>query len=294
MGTAAIGTQLGISDCAGGCNQLNGYCFALKFNDKTNYPYMIFQSVNIGANPNSFDIYMAGGGSGAFPAQCAEFWGTGSSVNWANNIENAASCAAYFNNYSTINSQYSVTYNNVAHPAKETLMNACNFASASQAGFNTQNWNNVTVVPVTCPTSLTQITGVELPTNITTVGNQTIHNLSTLTAADFASSTITGVTTTQMQDCKTPSSGYCGNVSTSVINYEASISANLTQPLLTGQTPSNNYCQSNPSVTGFCSWNNGQSSGSNYCNQSQSICLSCGNSSKWCVCSNGELVGCQS
>jgi len=81
VGTAALGDQLGIASCSGGCNQLNGYCFALKFNGKTPYPYMIFQSVNIGANPDTFDIYMAGGGSGAFPAPCQTFWGTGGAVN---------------------------------------------------------------------------------------------------------------------------------------------------------------------------------------------------------------------
>ena len=108
VGTAALGDQLGIANCAGGCNQLNGYCFALKFANKTAYPYMIFQSVNIGANANSFDIYMAGGGSGAFPAPCQTFWGTASNVNWANHIEDT-SCSGYFGDYSSITSAYSVT-----------------------------------------------------------------------------------------------------------------------------------------------------------------------------------------
>ena len=291
VGTAAIGNQLGIANCSGGCNELNGYCFALKFNGKTPYPYMIFQSVNIGANSDSFDIYMAGGGSGAFPAPCQMFWGTGNNVDWANHIENTT-CSGYFGDYSSITSNYSVTYNGVVHSAKSTLENACTYASAGHTGFNSQNWTNVSVVPVTCPTSLIQITGVEIPATITTVGNQAIHNLSTLTESDFTSSTITSVTTTQMQDCKTPSSGYCNNVSVSVPNYEASRSANLTAPLLTGAPPSNTYCQANPG-TDYCSWNNGGSSGGGtYCNANQSQCIGCGNGSKWCVCNGDVLTGC--
>ncbi|MBL7480378.1 hypothetical protein [Legionella bononiensis] len=293
VGTAALGDQLGIPGCSGGCNQLNGFCFALKFNGKTPYPYMIFQSVNTGATPNTFDIYMAGGGSGNYPTQCPIFWGTGGNVNWGDHIE-SSSCSAYFGDYSSINSTYSVTYNGTAYPAKTTLQNACNFASAGQSGFNTQNWSNVSVVPVTCPTSLIQITGVELPASITTVGNQTIHNLSTLTDSDFAASTITPVTTTQMQDCKTPSSGYCSNVAVSVPNYQASISANLTAPLLTGTPPSSTYCQSNPG-TSYCSWNNGTTSaGGSYCNANQSQCINCGGGSQWCICNGQTLTGCSS
>jgi len=292
VGTAAIGDQLGIASCSGGCNQLNGYCFALKFNNKPSYPYMIFQSVNIGANPDSFDIYLAGGGSGAFPAPCQTFWGTNASVNWANHIEDS-SCEGYFGDYSSINSAYTVTYNSVPHTAKETLQNACTFASAGQSGFNTQNWSNVTVVPVTCPHSLIQITGVEIPASITTVGNQSIHNISTLTTNDFTTSTITNVTTTQMQDCKTPSSGYCNNVAVSVPNYEASISTTLTAPLLTGPPPSNTYCQTNPG-TMYCSWDNGKTSaGGSYCNANSAQCIGCGGGSKWCTCDNQTLIGCQ-
>lgn len=279
--------------CSGGCNQLNGFCFALKFNGKASYPYMIFQSVNIGANDDSFDIYMAGGGSGAFPSYCQQFWGTGPSVNWADHIENS-SCAAYFGDYSAINSSYSVTYNGVVHPAKQTLQNACTFASAGQSDFNSQNWNNVTVIPVTCPQSLVQITGLQLPSSITTVGNQTIHNLSTLKESDFSASTITGITTTQMQDCKTPSSGYCNNVSVAVPNYQASISSSLTAPLLVSAPPSTTYCQIVPNAH-FCSWNNGQTSaGGSYCNANAAQCLACGGGSKWCVCNGQSLVGCQS
>ncbi|KTD24659.1 hypothetical protein [Legionella maceachernii] len=293
VGTAALGDQLGIANCSGGCNQLNGYCFALKFNGKSTYPYMIFQSVNIAANPNSFDIYMAGGGSGAFPQFCSTFWGTGSSINWSNNIENSPSplCANYFNNFSTINANYSVTYNGQTYYAAQTLQNACQVATTT--GFNSQNFSNVSVVPVTCPRSLTQITGIELPSTITTVGNQVIQNLSTLTDNNFATTAITGVSTTQMEDCKTPSSGYCGNVGASVAHYQASISATTTGPILTASPPSTSYCQSNPGAS-FCSWNNGQSSGSAYCNASASQCISCGNGAKWCTCNGATLIGCQS
>lgn len=293
VGTAAIGNLLNIPSCGGGCNELNGYCFALKFNGKTPYPYMIFQSVNIGANDDSFDIYLAGGGSGAFPTQCAQFWGTGVGVNWANHIEDS-SCDAYFGDYSSINSAYAVTYKGVVHTAKETLQNACTFASAGQSGFNTANWSNVSVVPVTCPQSLTQVTGLEIPTSVTTVGTQTIHPLSTLTDNDFSTTTIPTVTTTQMQDCKTPSSGFCGNVSVSVTNYEASISASLSAPLLQGSPPVSTYCQSNPN-TQYCSWNDGQSSGGgSYCNANATQCIACGNQSKWCTCKGTVLSGCQS
>ena len=290
VGTAAIGDQLGIPNCSGGCNQINGFCFALKFNDKLNYPYMIFQSVNIGANPNSFDIYLPGGGSGAFPAQCAQFWGTVDSVNWADHIQNAKDCSTYFNNYNTISSDYVVSYAGEPHTAKDTLMNACTFSSSEISGFNTQNFEHVTVVPVTCPTTLTQITGLQLSSSITTIGNQPIRNLSQLTDEDFQTSSIKNVTTTQMQDCKTPSSGYCGNTTNTVTNYEASISASLVAPILTGT----NYCTENASFSGgFCSWNQGQSSGSGSCNESKSQCISCGNAANWCTCENGKLLGCE-
>jgi hypothetical protein len=298
VGTAALGEQLGLLNCAGGCNVLNGYCFAIKFNDKVTYPYMIFQSVNIAANPNTFDIYLAGGGSGAFPNSCKQFWGTDAGIDWGRNIENAASpsCQTYFQHFSTIKSSYHVTYHDVVHTAKETLMNACAFASAEQTGFNTKNWENLSVIPVTCPASLTQITGIALPKTVTTIGSKTLYDVSKFKEAYFAESTILNVTTTQMQDCKTPSSGYCGNVAQSEPNYQASISANLDGPLLTSQSsssPDHNFCMNNPSFSGgFCSWNHGQFGGSDYCNQSQSICLSCGNASEWCVCEHGELVNC--
>ena len=294
VGTAAIGDQLGIPSCSGGCNQLNGYCFALKFNGKTPYPYMIFQSVNIAASTNTFDIYMAGGGSGAYPNACKLFWGTGESIDWGRNIENYG-CTGYFGDYSAIHSNYSVTYKTIAHNAESTLQNACTFASNPNSGFNTQNWQNVSVVPVTCPESLTQISGVRLPSSITTIGNQTILNLSSITDNNFATSTIQPVSTTQMQDCQTPSSGYCNNVSASVPNYQASISADLTKPLLSGPPPDSTFCQENPSVSGYCSWNNGESNGGgSYCNANSTQCLNCGNSSKWCTCVDLVLTGCSS
>ena len=290
VGTAAIGNELGIENCAGGCNELNGVCFALKFNDKQNFPYMIFQSVNIAANSDTFDIYMAGGGSGAFPEQCKAFWGTGDSVNWGNNILNTT-CSGYFGDYSNITSAYTVTYDGITHTAKETLKNACEFASPGEgnSGFNTQNWYNVSVVPVTCPKSLTQITGLAIDPAITTIGKQKIHLLNSLSENDFAQTTITDISTTQMQDCKTPSSGYCNNIlQPTLANYESSISATTTEPKLSGSTPSSSYCEDHADAT-YCSWNNGESSGSDYCNKSQSQCYDCGGGPQWCTC-NGKIL----
>lgn len=245
VGTAAIGQKLGLASCDGGCDALNGYCFAIKFNEKpSNYPYMIFQSTNIGAATNTFDIYMAGGGSGAFPQFCAQFFGTqnDSNVDFSNHIEDpifqntASPCGKYFNDFSSINSTYLVNYQGT-HTAKSTLMQACIFASAPSkggtSGFNTQNFQNISVIPVTCPRSLTQITGIELAASVMTVGNQAIRPLSTLTDNDFNSG-LSGITTTQMQDCKTPSSGFCSkDISKFVPPYLASISASLTGPILT-------------------------------------------------------------
>ncbi len=280
VGTAAVGNYYGYANCAGGCNQLNGYCFAIKYNTKSTYQYMIFQSVNIAANDNSFDIYMAGGGCGAFCNSCSTFWGTGS-IPWADHILNS-SCATYFANSANINSAYSVTYNGQAHPAKQTLLDACAFASSSVSGFNTQNFSDIVFIPVTCPTSLTQVTGVALPSSVQTIGNNNVPllDISSLTESSFSGpNAVTSATTTQMQDCKTPSSGYCGNVATSIPNYEASISASTSAPLLT-----NAYCAKNPGKTGFCSWNSCGSSGSDYCNTDEVTCLSCGGG-QWCTCS---------
>lgn len=282
VGTAALGNYYGFSDCGGGCNALNGYCFAIKFNQKTAYPYMIFQSVNIAANDNSFDIYMAGGGCGAFCDACQIFWGS-NTTSWENNILGAP-CADYFGDYSDINAAYSVTYNGTAYPAKQTLSDACNFASSNVSGFNTQNFDDITFVPVTCPTALTQVTGVALPSSIQTIGINSVSAplipIAELSDASFSGPTaISTATTTQMQDCKTPSSGYCGNVLSSITNYQASISASTTAPLL-----SNAYCSKNPGVVGFCSWDNCGSSGSDYCNTDEATCNGCGGGAQWCTC----------
>lgn len=279
VGTAAVGNYYGYTNCGGGCNEINGQCFAIKFNTKSTYSYMIFQSVNIGANTNSFDIYMAGGGCGAFCNSCGNFWGT-NSIPWASHILNS-SCSAYFANASSINAPYSVTYNGQTHTAKNTLLDACNFASAEVSGFNTQNFDNIVFIPVTCPRALTQVTGVALPSSVQTIGTNNVPLLpiSSLTVSSFSGpNAITTATTTQMQDCKTPSSGYCGNVAVSVPNYQASISASTTIPLLT-----NAYCAKNPGKIGFCSWNSCGSSGSDYCNTDEATCLSCGGG-QWCTC----------
>lgn len=274
VGTAAVGTYFGYTEdeCGGGCNDLNGYCFALKFTTKTSYQYMIFQSVNIAANLNSFDIYMAGGGSGAFPDSCRTFWGTSDDdVDWSQNIQNST-CEDYFgSNGSYLNSTYSVTYtdesgNQETNDANTTLWNACLYASASQTGFNTQNFTDVKFIPINCPTALTNVTGIRFDSSVSTIGKngQTLSDLASLTDSSF-DSTFTA-TTTQMQDCKTPSSGYCGNVYPSTYaNYASSISAALTAPLLT-----NAYCTNNGNPATFCSWDNcGSGSGdpNDYCNQ---------------------------
>ncbi len=282
VGTAALGNYYGYSDCGGGCNPLNGYCFAIKFNSKQNYPYMIFQSVNIAANENSFDIYLAGGGCGAFCDSCKAFWGT-DSIDWTDHIL-SSSCSSYFANADSIDTPYEVTYDGTKHPAKQTLLDACAFASSDVSGFNTQNFTDISFVPVTCPTALTQVTGLALPSSVQTIGTGGVSveliPVSKLTDADFSGPTaIHTATTTQMQDCKTPSSGYCGNVSESIPNYEASISATRDAPIL-----SNEYCTNHPGVTGFCSWNQCGSSGSDYCNQDEATCLSCGGGAEWCTC----------
>ncbi len=279
VGTAAVGNYYGYSGCGEGCNQLNGYCFAMKFTSKTAGPkYMIFQSVNTAANLNSFDIYMAGGGAGNYPDECKVFWGTGTSVDWSAHIKDS-SCSTYFANFTPINSQYSVTYNGTPHPAKSTLSDACAFATSS--GFNSENFTGITFVPVTCPTALTQVTGVALASTITTIGSGVkLIPIAELTESSFTGGTqITGATTTQMQDCKTPSSGYCGNVTSTITNYQSSISASVTAPLLT-----NAYCSQNPTKAGFCSWNTCGSAGSDYCNTDQSTCAACGGGSQWCEC----------
>ena len=290
VGTAAVGNYYGYSGCSGGCNQLNGYCFAMKFTTKTTGPkYMIFQSVNIAANDNSFDVYLAGGGSGNYPDSCKAFWGTGnSSVDWNKHMDDEdTTCASYFNNFTSINSQYSVTYNGTPHPAKTTLSDACTFATTS--GFNSENFTGITFVPVTCPTALTQVTGLALASTITTIGTTGVKliPIATLTESSFSSgSQITGATTTQMQDCKTPSSGYCGNVTSTITNYQSSISASLTAPL-TEPAP-NPYCPLNPNQAGFCSTDGCATamnpSSVDYCNVNETQCLQCGGGPQWCDC----------
>lgn len=235
VGTAAVGQLLGLQNCSGGCDNLNGYCFALKFTNKTSGPnYMIFQSVNIGANPYSFDIYMAGGGSGAFSGHCTSFWGQ-NVANWANHIE-SSSCDQYFN-FNNITSKYQVTYNGITHNAKDTLKNACNVASST--GFNKQNWTNVIAIPVTCPIYLTQVSGIQLSSQYqASIGNSKIMPITQLKDNNFTQP-VKGVkslqvSTTQMQDCEAPSSSYCNkpNEQHSVPNYNASITASGTAPIL--------------------------------------------------------------
>ncbi len=314
VGTAAIGNKLGIADCAGGCNKLNGSCFAMKFNEKKTYPYMIFQSVNTGATNDSFDIYMAGGGAGAFPQYCAPFWKS-SNIDWSSHIQNKypssktpSPCDKYLgpytttNGYTNIKSSYQVIYNKVAHKASKTLHDACVFASTPEvggvAGFNSQNWKNISVVPVSCPASLTQITGIKLAKQ-TKVGKFSVVDISKIQAADFTSATKSfqvknNTAATQMQDCKTPSSGYCNNVTGAVNNYKASISASLTKPLLTAPLD-NSYCQHNKTVTAYCSWDRGASTGGVYCNTDKTTCLTkCGDASHtWCTCNaQHNLAGC--
>jgi hypothetical protein len=296
VGTAAIGPQLGVAHCAaGGCDQLNGYCFAARFNNKTTGPkYIIFQSVNIGANANSLDIYMAGGGAGAFPGVCTKFWGN-NSANWSNNIENSPSCNAYFNNYSNVNSQYKVTYNSEPHDALTTLKNACTYAQTT--GFDKKNFQNLSIVPVTCPANLTHIK--LKPQTQQHIGSKKIIKLNTLTDADFSNGdAITNVSTTQMEDCKTPSSGYTNkpNEQNGEPNYRASISASLTKPLLTGNSSGGNH-PVNPTAAGSCTWNGNP--GGSWCNDAENNCKECAKNTKdksidieWCT-MKGDQKTCQ-
>ena len=115
--------------------------------------------------------------------------------------------------------------------------------------------------------------------------------------ADFDKATIT-ISTTEMEDCKTPSSGYCGissdlpNVAKSVTNYQASISATLTAPAF--YAPPKGICNQFPE--GYCSWNigiDGQGGPSSYCGKSKGACELCGGRKWWCSCSGGVLSGCE-
>jgi hypothetical protein len=283
-----MGNFYGINDCSGGCDKLNGYCFALKFytdatytTAKSPYPYMIFQSVNIAANVNSFDIYMPGGGCGAFcnapDDYCAQFWGAG---DW--------STPGAVTSVSSLSHRYSVTYDNgtdtTTYYGDETFNNAATWIN-TDSNFPVANYY-VAAIPVTCPSALTQVSGIALDESVTTIGNQALTTLTSLTDADFSSSAAIQVSTTSMQDCKTPSSGYCGKDSTTVSNYDAYISASTTEPLLVGSADGE-YCSQNPSVSGYCSWDDGSTAGSDYCNTDKSTCLGCGNSPKWCTCPDG-------
>lgn len=328
VGTASLGTELGIPNCEFGCSEINGYCFAIQFVNDTSLhkPYMIFQSVDTAALKNSFDIYLAGGGCGAFPASfCNTFWGvTDGSVDWDSSIQNTSpihgDCAQYFDNFRSINSSYSVIFDGIEHAANRTLIDSCNFAFDS--GYNRKNFSNLRVVPVTCPTALTQITGIKQNSSVTTIGTKTIQPLSSITSetafttynvADTCVCPVSApcdqcTSTTQMQDCKTPSAGYCHTITpgTTVPNYEASISATLENPLLVKLPPSINYCSNNPAFTGgYCSWDDGRSNGDpdfEYCSQSAANCTGTGNDgcskitqAQWCVCQpGGTLATCSS
>ncbi|NDH09666.1 MAG: hypothetical protein EBY16_08685, partial [Gammaproteobacteria bacterium] len=210
----------------------------------------------IGANENSFDIYLPGGGSGAFPEFCAEFWvGSDANVKWGEHILDS-SCDTYFNHFN-FTSGYNVTYANKNHNAVDTLKSACEFAYTT-SGFSLSNFNNVKIIPVACPSTLTQVTGLRLTDDVKKVGNQSIQTLGALTDADFDKTALVA-STTQMQDCKSPSSSYDNKVNNAVENYQASISAELTHPVLMEEVPSIvNYCTKNPSVTAFCSCNQGE------------------------------------
>jgi hypothetical protein len=321
VGTASIAERLGIPDCDFGCDEINGYCFAIQFNDPSlaNNPFMIFQSVDTAALENSFDIYLPGGGSGAFPGYCTAFWGTDGSVDWNASIQNTSTpgdCLEYFNHFQPVHSDYVVIYNGMAYPARQTLIDACNFAHDS--GYNRKNFSNISVVPVTCPTALSQVTGIKQNQSVNTIGTKPIQTLNTLTLESFVTNNVAltctcesppcreCTSTTQMQDCKTPSAGYCNSITpgTTVPNYEASISATLQNPILVKLPPSVNYCFNHPSFVGsFCSWDDGATNPDpGYCSQSISNCLrtdpegcSVESPAQWCTCQpGGTLANCTS
>ena len=276
VGTAEVETLLGIPS-SGTCQDwycpdLDGYCFAAKFytdSDKkeSKLPYMIFQSVNTSATQGTFDIYMAGGGSGAYPAECGQFWGTDQSgckdqdgndikcVDWSKHIQDLVknkdigplkACDTYFNNYANFNTNYSVVdpYTKDTHNSLDTLKEACTFAS--NTGFNAENFQYVNIIPVTCPTALTQVTGLRNNDNddnddndhpaTTSLGNYTIQKLKDLTEEMFDedSKNSIAITTTQMQDCRTPTSGYDDKNHNAVDPYNASISACCSLPMMSG------------------------------------------------------------
>ncbi|MDX2347132.1 MAG: hypothetical protein QNK11_09710 [Legionella sp.] len=293
VGTAALDAHYGYteSDCTGGgCNQLNGYCFAVKFNQKTSYQYMIFQSVNIAANNDSLDIYMAGGGCGQNCDHCPTFWGTGSSVTWSEYIENTTPtatqtrCEVYFDNYASINTNYPAID---SHTPLSTLQDACTFASASDeggtSGFNTQNFTDITIIPVYCPTALTQVTGLALDGSVGTIGENNsvkltyIADLTTESFSNNANAYSPTGGTTQMQDCKAPSSAYITTLYQKTIpDYSASISAEIGETMpdpyiyegtvtspstapptttILGPILKSPYCSLFPEASGYCGGN---------------------------------------
>ncbi len=324
VGTAALGDLLGMSgNCGGGCDQLNGYCFALRFVDKQGPEYMIFQSVNISAATNSIDVYMAGGGAGAYPIGCNHFWepeavrsGKKPLVDWSKNIENFAGsggespCEQYFAKFSDITTEYSVTYGGETYDAKETLIDACEFAT--QSGFNRQNFpesnkgstTEVEVVPVSCPRYLTQVTGLRLQPAIekTIYGTETaVLPLESLTVDHFSKGIVlkppTSIGTTQMQDCQIPSSGYCNkpkglNSKFYIPFYQASILASPTGPAFRMPPVKSTYCEQHENPPSFCTWDpaNPTPQGGEACNASESACASCGSGSRWCTCDGGTAT----
>ncbi len=275
VGTAAVGSSsiYNIDSCDGGCSALNGQCFAIQFNEKSSddYQYMIFQSVNVGAATDTFDIYLPGGGSGCFqPEYCQTFWGTGGAVDFSKSITETTTpgdCSEYFGDYSSINTSYSVTYpgsgcENDTCDGKTTLKNACSFAQSS--GFNAENFTDVTILPITCPIYLTQVTGVSLDDqtqlavgqsaggttktvplselglddsgNIINAGATTDTNPYALNISKTGNSWVT----TQMQDCKTPDAGFSGHLSSDQVTsvaYQVAFSASLDACQSSGTAP---------------------------------------------------------
>lgn len=229
VGTAAVGSfyASSLNNCDNGCNELNGQCFAIRFNNKTDdYKYMIFQSVNTAANKDSFDVYMAGGGAGANPEQCPTFWNAGAAQyscpgtgypNFFCNIGNIGSgspCDTYFVNTTTsigVSSPYTVTDGGVTYQGVDTLVDACVFAlPPSMSSLNSQkavtsgtanfnmgaaqdgtdaNFYEISAVPLeACPQYLTQVTGL-VATNSPNLLSDS-KTLADLTESDFDNAVI--------------------------------------------------------------------------------------------------------
>ena len=191
--------------------------------------------------------------------------GDTSSVNFACNIgltSGSTPCDDFFLNYSSakISTDYTVT-DESTHTGIATLQDACAFAMPTNmtstgssgtvsgtADFNmgiagdgtTAGFYKISAVPVTCPQYLTQVTGLAVATPPIAAS----ITLSELTKTDFDNATLTithdpsgsGLdcyntstdgcpATTQMQDCKTPSTGFDANNQTTQANYAASYSA---------------------------------------------------------------------